>query len=251
MNDKQNNTNDDCKCSAECTCGDDCNCTEENKCNPNCTCGEHNKGKHHHKHKSGEKCDCHGKDDCNCHDNECDCEDCHPKTAEEALKMYEQAFNKYEEVLTKLDADLEKEKKRADENEHIARCFRQDLERYKERTKNIEADAQISANINTATKLLPILDNFNSAITSAQDEQIKKGFSMIYSGLEDVIKGLGLEEIEAQGAEFNPEFHNCVNKVKAEKGQKEGTISKVYQKGYKMAGENGKVVRHAVVEIYE
>ena len=232
--DKENTQN--CDCSNECDCDRDCDCTQEDKCTDNCTCGEH---KHHEqkKHSGNEE--------------NCECEECHPKTPEEVLKMYEEAFNKYEEVLTKLDADLAKEKKRADENEHIARCFRQDLERYKERNKNIEADAQISANISTATKLLPIIDNFDKAMSLVDNEQTKKGFSMIYTGLVDVLSSLGLEEIDAENQEFNPELHNCVNKVMADKKHKVGTVSKVYQKGYKMAGENGKVVRHAVVEIYE
>ena len=230
MSEKKNKeTKEQCDCCDECTCDDNCTCTPEDKCTDNCTCGNH-------EHK---------------HDGECDCEECHPQTAEEALKMYKQAFNKYEEVLTKLDADLEKEKKRADENEHIARCFRQDLERYKERNKNIEADAQIAANISAATKILPILDNFDKAMALVDNEQTKKGFSMIYTGLVDVITGLGLEEIKAENEVFNPELHNCVNKVMADKKHKVGLVSKVYQKGYKMAGENGKVVRHAVVEIYE
>ena len=224
---KEKKNKEHCDCCDDCTCDDNCTCTPENKCNPNCTCGEHE------------------------HNGECDCGECHPQSAEEALKMYEEAFNKYEEVLTKLDADLEKEKKRADENEHIARCFRQDLERYKERNKNIEADAQISANVSVATKLLPVLDNFDKAMQSVESEDVKKGFLMIKQSLENIVSSLGLEEIEAEGAEFNPELHNCINKVMADKGHKVGAVSKVYQKGYKMAGENGKVVRHAVVEIYE
>ena len=233
-----------CNCSEECDCGEDCSCTQENKCNENCTCPEH-KHKHKHKHNGHNQ-------DCGCHEeSDCDCEECHPKTPEEALKMYEAAFSKYEEVLTKLDADLEKEKKRADENEHIARCFRQDLERYKERNKNIEADAQIAANINAATKLLPVLDNFEKAMQSVEDEATKKGFLMIKENLENIVSGFGLEEIETENQEFNPELHNCINKVMADKEHKVGLISKVYQKGYKTAGENGKVVRHAVVEIYE
>jgi len=246
MSENKNKAKENCECSAGCDCGEDCSCTEENKCNENCTCPEH---KHKHKHHHKEHCDCeHEHDDCTCEEDGCDC---HPKTAEEALKMYEQAFNKYEEVLTKLDADLEKEKKRADENEHIARAFRQDLERYKERNKNIEADAQIAANISVATKLLPVLDNFDKAMQAVEEEGAQKGFLMIKQNLENIVSGLGLEEIKTENQEFNPELHNCINKVMAEKGHKAGTISKTYQKGYKLTGENGKVVRHAVVEIYE
>ena len=57
-------------------------------------------------------------------------------------------------------------------------------------------------------------------------------------------------EIEALDKEFNPNYHNAVSKVRTKDKKKDNKIASVYQKGYKMSGENGKVIRHSMVEIY-
>ncbi|MBQ7453307.1 MAG: nucleotide exchange factor GrpE [Clostridia bacterium] len=247
-----------CGCNDNCTCGDDCNCTQENKCSEDCTCGEHE----HHDCGCGDDCNCtqenkcsedctcgeHEHHDCGCGDD-CDCKE--PKSPEEIIAMYEKAFGQFEEALNKVDAELEKEKKRAEENEHIARVYRQDLERYKERNKNSEQEFKEKAKTETALKLLPVLDDFEKAFASSTDNQTTKGFEMIYKSLKGAVEELGIEEIESLNQEFNPEFHDCISKVKAEKKNQAGLVSRVFVKGYKYRGEDGKVIRHSVVEIYE
>jgi len=212
---------DDDDCEEGCECGDDdCDCADE-----------HN---HAHKHTH---CDC----DCTNEHNEGD----------EAFKVYEQAFRQLEDALIKADKEIQAEKKRADENEHIARAFRQDLERFKERNKNAEGEMRASINKETALKIIPILDNFDQALAKTTDEQINKGFAMIYQKMQNVLSELGVVEIEANGEMFNPEFHDCITKAQAPSKNEVGQISKIYQKGYKFKDGDGKIIRHAVVEIYE
>lgn len=220
----------------------------------NCDCESNKVHKHHH----DGHCDCHnheGEKNCECdeHNDEhcdCGCEEEHNE-AEDAFGMYEKAFRQLEDALIKADKEIAKEKQRADENEHIARCFRQDLERFKERNKNVEADLKQSVTKDTALKIIPILDNFDQALTKIDDEQTQKGFSMIYAKLQAVLNELGVTEIETENQEFNPEFHDCINKRKADNKKQSNKIATVYQKGYKFNNEDGKVIRHAVVEIYE
>ena len=269
----------ECKCSNECNCDEDCNCTEENKCNPNCTCNEDEE--HKHDGKCGKDCECHGgsdcKDkghkkhhhnkedddshdhddhDCESDDHDCECDDdcdCHvtPNSKEEAFAMYEKAFRQLEDALIKADKEIGKEKARADENEHLARVYKHDLERYKERNKNAQEEYRILANSDTALKLLPLADNFNQALESVKDTTIAKGFAMIFNTLKEIISNLGVEEIYSLNEEFNPDLHECVSKVKAPNKESKGKVARVFKTGYKLKGENGKVLRHSVVEIYE
>lgn len=68
---------------------------------------------------------------------------------------------------------------------------------------------------------------------------------MIYGQFTEVIKKLGVEEIEALGKEFDPNLHNAVSQVEDESFG-ESTVSQVYQKGYKLGD---KVIRCAMVVV--
>ena len=260
---KNKHDDDECECNDKCDCGDDCNCDHDHKCSDDCDCD--------HDHcDCDDDCDC---DDCDCDhehcdcDNDCDCDhdhkcgdDCkcgegeHKKgkhNKEDAFKMYEKAFRQLEDALIKADKEIGKEKARADENEHIARVYKQDLERFKERHKNAQNEYTLKANEDTALKLLPVLDNFNQAMEAIDDEKIEKGFEMIFSNLKEIISNLGVEEIVSLDQNFDPELHECISKIKAPSKEKSGKVARVFKAGYKLKGENGKVVRHSIVEIYE
>ena len=287
---KQNCTckSEECKCTPEnhcgcfdgkpCTCGehdhkchchdDGCHCTEDNHCGCKdgepCTCGEHDHKCHCHDDgchctednhcgcKDGEPCTC-GEHHCHCEDDDCDCGcgcDHEHLEGSEEFKKYEQAFIQLENALIQVDQELEQTKKIAEENERLAGVYKRDLERFKQRAQEQEETMKISAVENIADKLIPILDNFEQALKIVSDQNVHKGFSMIEGMLKNAVKSLGIEEIDAEGQEFNPELHNAVSKTKTKDKKKDNTIAKVYQKGYKLAGEKGKVIRPSMVEIY-
>lgn len=244
----------------ECNCkSEECKCTPENHCGcldgKECTCGQHNHHDHecHCHHDDGCGCGhehCHQEDDCDCGcDCGCGCEHEHLEGSEE-FKKYEQAFIQLENALIQVDQELEQTKKIAEENERLAGVYKKDLERFKERAKEQEQAMKISAVENIADKLIPILDNFEQALKIVADQNVLKGFSMIEGMLKNAVKSLGIEEIDAEGKEFNPDLHNAVSKTKTKDKKKDNTIAQVYQKGYKLAGEDGKVIRHSMVEIY-
>ena len=72
---------------------------------------------------------------------------------------------------------------------------------------------------------------------------------MIYKSLLDLLEGLGVEEIKAEG-ELNPEFHSCITTESTEEDELDGKIASIYQKGYKFKDTN-KVVRVATVSVYK
>ena len=122
---------------------------------------------------------------------------------------------------------------------------RADFENYKKRNATLAATSFQNGVADTVMAMLPILDNFERALTTdCTDEAFFNGMNMIMRQLQDALKNLGLEEIPADGA-FDPEFHNAVMQVE-EEGYETNHIVEVLQKGYLL---NGKVLRHSMVKV--
>ena len=100
--------------------------------------------------------------------------------------------------------------------------------------------------VDTVSKFLPVYDNLARAMsTPTADEAYKKGVEMTFNQLCEVFKKLGVEEIEAVGKTFDPNFHNAVMHVEdEEKGESE--IVEEFQKGFKVGD---KVIRFSMVKV--
>ena len=167
---------------------------------------------------------------------------------EEKIKSLEESLLKKETELSELKTKSNQVIATASYYKNEAETTKKDFERFKERNKNIEAELKVKANEDIAKKLLPILDNFDQAISHVE-ENVMKGFEMIYRSLLDMLAGLGVEEIETEG-ELNPEYHNCITTEPCDDDELDGKIASVYQKGYKFK-ETNKVVRPASVSVYK
>ena len=212
-----------CSCGPDCTCGcqdgKECTCEDEA-----CKCGCHEE----------KTCTC----TCGCEKGECTC-DCNKN---KELKDAKDNLEKREKEIAELNVKANQILATASYYKNEAENAKKDFERFKERNKNIESE------LNVAKKILPILDNFDQAISHV-DESVMKGFEMIYKSLLDLLVGLGIEEIEANG-ELNPEYHNCITTEPTEDEALENKIATVYQKGYKFKDSN-KVVRVSTVSVYK
>lgn len=233
----------DCGCGdPNCTCGDDCHCTPEDNCG--CHCGEHtNCGCGDENCTSGDDCDC--QDDAHQkHKEHCHCKD---KPTDDEIK---EMFAQLQYALMQADKELQKAKNDAMDNQRIAVSYKKDLERYKERNANIETDAKNNATEAIANELVPIVDQFETALASTQDSAERKGFEMIYSGLKKAVENLGIAEIDAKNKPFDSNYHNAVNRARVKDKKLDGVVTNVYQKGYYLKNTN-KVIRYAMVEIGE
>lgn len=98
-------------------------------------------------------------------------------------------------------------------------------------------------------KILPILDNFDLAVTKLPDDLRKddnvKGLLQIRMQLRDFLKGLGLEEIKTTGEKFDVNLMEAVGEIDEKDGES-GTIVSEIQKGYKI---NGRLLRPAKVKV--
>lgn len=145
-----------------------------------------------------------------------------------------------------LTAKLEEsENKIADaDDKYLRLCAEYD--NYRKRTSKEKLEIFSDSTIKCIAEILPVLDNFERAIESeCTDESFKNGMQMIYSQFSDSLKKIGVTEMEALGAEFDPNLHNAIKQTEDENFG-ENIVCEVFQKGYMY---NDKVIRHAVVAV--
>ena len=160
-------------------------------------------------------------------------------SAEQAV---EEATEQAEEVVSELDAvKAELEEMRENYLRQVA-----EFDNFRKRTAKEKEDTYTFALAKCITEFLPIMDNFERALAcETTDESYKKGVEMIYNQLGEMMKKLGVSEIEADGKPFDPNLHNAVSQ-KEDPDFGENTVCQVFQKGY-MIGD--KVIRHAMVVV--
>ncbi len=121
-----------------------------------------------------------------------------------------------------------------------------EYDNFRKRSIQDKLNAAHDATAKAALEVIAVIDNFERAVAAdCTDENYKKGVEMIYNQFKDVLSKLGVEEIEATGVEFNPNYHNAVSRIEDE-SLGENVVAQVYQKGYKI-GE--KVIRCAMVVV--
>ena len=102
---------------------------------------------------------------------------------------------------------------------------------------------------NALKKLIEVLDNFErgkKALEKVEDcEKVKESFDLVHKQVVDALTKMGLETIETEGKEFDPNFHDAVMQTPTSE-QPEHTIINELQKGYKMGD---KVLRPALVNV--
>lgn len=99
---------------------------------------------------------------------------------------------------------------------------------------------------NVTSKFLPVLDNLERALSAdCSDENYKNGVKMICDSFMETLKNLGVEEIESDGAAFDPNYHQAVQRVENSEAES-GTVVQTFAKGYKIGD---KVIRFAMVSV--
>ncbi len=155
---------------------------------------------------------------CGCGEGKCDCN--------------EEKIKKLEEALLRKDADMVNYRKRKEEE--VARMLKY-------------------SNEDIAKDLLPIVDNFERAISMDDDDltdelsKFLEGFKMIYCHLTDVLNRFEIKAIDGNKKPFDPNYHQAVLTEKVE-GMEPGMVIEVLQKGYLL---KDRVIRTAMVKVSE
>ena len=127
-----------------------------------------------------------------------------------------------------------------------------EFDNYRKRTLKEKMDLMKSAGEGVLSNILPIIDDFERALSAFKDvdndNPLKEGVSLIYSKLNDFLKQNEIQEIDAIGKNFDTDLHEAVTKIPAPSEELKGKVIDVIQKGYLL---NGKVIRFAKVVIGE
>ena len=147
--------------------------------------------------------------------------------------------------VTETEPENEFEKKYNDVNEKYMRTLAE-YDNYRKRTIKEKESIYPEAKAVVIEKFLPVMDNFQRAIDSAENKDgFYEGVVMLKKQMDDVLTALGVEEIKSVGEEFNPELHNAVMHIDDEE-QGENVIVEEFQKGYKIGD---RVIRHSMVKV--
>lgn len=167
--------------------------------------------------------------------------DAKKKTSKKSSKPNKEAQELKEMLSAKID-------ELAEQNDRYLRLLAE-YDNYKKRTAKEKEQLKLDTVGDTVKELLPVIDNFERAMSAFSDEdkesEFYKGIEMIYKQCIDSFIKLGVTEIEALGEEFNPELHNAVMHIDDETIA-DNTIVEQFQKGYIY---KDKVIRYSMVKV--
>lgn len=124
-----------------------------------------------------------------------------------------------------------------------------DFENFRKRQAQEREDLLKYGAVNTLKQLIEVLDNFDrgqKAVENIEDcQKVKESFSLVMKQMKETLTKLGLEVIETEGKEFDPNFHEAVMQTPTSE-HPEGMIINELQKGYKVGD---KVLRASLVNV--
>ena len=137
----------------------------------------------------------------------------------------------------------------AEKNKYL-RLFAE-FENYKKRTSKERMELFKTAGQEVMTVLLPVLDDFERALTHIEDdkeaEELRKGVLLIYQKMVKTLEQKGLTAIEVNAGDvFDAEVHQAITQIPAPSDDLKGKIIDCVEKGYKLGD---KIIRHPKVVV--
>jgi molecular chaperone GrpE len=145
------------------------------------------------------------------------------------------------EDLDQLKKDLENQTQLAEDRFNRLKYLQADFDNYRKWSEKEKASIIALANENLIKDLLVILDDFEQALPSLEQEQNREGMKMV-----KILKDYGLHYIECVGKKFDPHFHEVICKERS--NEESDTILEDIGKGYLL---KSKVIRPSKVKIAE
>ena len=170
------------------------------------------------------------------------------ETAEQTAAPAEEAVQ--EETFTVTKSQMEQmeqlAKVLADANDKYLRLAAE-YDNYRKRTTKEKDGIYQDAKGDTIKTFLAVYDNLERAAAAegGEDDPHKKGLEMIFHQFKELLAKEGVKEIEAKGKEFDPELMDAVMHIEDER-LGENVVAQVFQAGFEL---NGKVLRHAIVQV--
>lgn len=135
----------------------------------------------------------------------------------------------------------------SDEKDKFLRLFAE-FENYRKRTSKERLELFKTASQELMVALLPISDDMDRALLEfkkSNNNDLIQGFELIYTKFNEILKSKGLNELKVKkGDKFDPESHEAITQIKAEKEKNKGKIVDVIEKGF-LLGD--KIIRYPKV----
>jgi len=145
---------------------------------------------------------------------------------------------------------IEKLKAQLDEMENKYLRAEAEIKNIQNRAKKEQADMIKYDGQQLAHDILPIVDNLQRAlsveVSDESGQQLKQGVQMVSDHLDKALLDNGVEKIDAEGADFDPKYHQAIQTVDAGDDHKADTVVQVLQEGYRL---KDRVLRPAMVVV--
>lgn len=127
-----------------------------------------------------------------------------------------------------------------------------EFDNFKKRNIRERMDLLKNASQDAFSALLPVIDDFDRAKNSADDESSEEAFSegvlLVYNKLNTILNNKGLKKMESTGEVFDPELHEAITKIPAPSDEMKGKVIDTIESGFYL---NDKIIRHAKVVVGE
>jgi len=149
------------------------------------------------------------------------------------------------------DYQKELEELRSEAIEHKDRYLRQlaELDNMRKRHDKERSDLRKFGAESLVKDILPVLDGFEKVEVGPQgsneDDALRTGLILLKKNLFDVLAKHGLKAIDAENADFDPNFHQAIQRVEKDDLDHE-IVLQVFAKGYLL---NDRLIRPAMVSV--
>lgn len=124
-----------------------------------------------------------------------------------------------------------------------------EFDNYRKRVVKEQSSLLERAAASLVLRLLPVLDNFDLAVASAEEsrdfERMLKGVEMVFGELKEVLSSEGLTRIPAKGRSFDPNYHEAAFEVAGDEDG-EPYVAEELRSGYTF---KGRVLRPCMVKV--
>lgn len=148
------------------------------------------------------------------------------------------------EEIERLKKELDEKTVLAEERLNRQKYLQAEFDNYRKWSEKEKGAVIALANEDLVNDLLVILDDFDRALPSLEQEKNKEGILMIQKKFLKILSGYGLHPIDCVGKKFDPNFHDALCREQCDK--EPDTILSEIEKGYML---KSKVIRPSKVVI--
>lgn len=173
------------------------------------------------------------------------------QTTKEKLAEMTEAYEKLQKDYARLKEELGLAKDAAKESMEMVKNFKLDVDRIRERSEELNAQLNEKITMNVVAKLLPTIDNLETAIAHMADgSSEKKGCEMIVKQLIKQLDELEIKRIECTAGVFDPNKMEAIAIVSTDNAELVGTVANVITTGYYYYPTDN-VIRYTQVAVYK